>query len=120
MYDAQAAKFLVPNLPRSPSVISLFVHLDGSGANQAHPPDVIAQQASIRSFEEDKVRFLVLHYVKTSTVLGFQPLDWMEHAERRLSMDLMNDAHFRAEMLQATRVRIFLPQYPMRVVVSIC
>ena len=47
----------------------------------------------------------MLHYVKTNTVLGLQPFNWMENAERRLTMDLINDGHFRIEMLNATRVR---------------
>lgn len=115
MQDVPAAQFPVPSLPRPRGLLYLLFH--SSGANQGHPPDATVQrQANLQSFKEDKDRFLVLHYVKTCTVNGFQPFDWMEDAERRLTMDLMNDGHFRMEMLKATRVRrMVLPQYPVRV-----
>lgn len=58
-----------------------------------------------KPFEQDKERLIVLRYVKTSTVLGFQPLDWMENPERCLTMDLMSEGHFRTEALSAKRVR---------------
>lgn len=78
------------------------------GANQTPLPDVLAREANMQSFKEDKDRFLVLHYVKTNTILGFQSFDWMEEAERRLTMDLMNHGHFRMEMLNSARVRACL------------
>lgn len=103
MQDVPAAQFLVANLPRRRDLLHLF---HSSGANRVQPSDAtVQQQANLQSFKEDKDRFLVLHYVKTCTVNGFQPFDWMEDAERRLTMDLMNDGHFRMEKLKAMRVR---------------
>lgn len=61
---------------------------------------------SSKSFEHDKERLIVLRYVKTSNILGFQPLDWMENPERRLTMDLMSEGQFRTEALSVKRVRI--------------
>ena len=75
--------------------------------------EVLPLEKKRKKSQQDKERLIVLRYVKASTVLGFQPLDWMENPERRLTMDLMGEGYFRTEALSARRVR----EYPVE---SVC
>ena len=94
--DPQALQFLYPDF--------VFVHIYRKVMHTSQ--ELLPLDRNSKSFERDKERLIVLRYVKTSTILGFQPLDWMENPERRLTMDLMSEGQFRTEALSAKRVRM--------------
>lgn len=45
--------------------------------------DTCAPLQASKLLEEDRDRFLTLEYIKTHTILGLEPLDYMENSHRR-------------------------------------